>query len=219
MATPKKCKGTGRVKHILGCGNLAYEREFGLCMPCRNKWLASNDPEAQEYLLKRIIPKAKRKLETDKKEKTKADKESIKTKAYYEKNLQTLVNKIVRLIDINKGCISCSHGWNEIGTRQFHSGHFYSRGSSPSLRYNLFNIYKQCSICNNYLSGNENNFRKGLIRHYNFDVDTLDRSVVLKLNTIDLNDLISKCRTIIRNIENGKDYTRQEVNSFLGIYI
>ena len=67
MATPKKCKGTGRVKHISGCGKLAYEREFGLCMPCRNKWLASNDPEAQEYLLKRIIPKAKRKIETDKK--------------------------------------------------------------------------------------------------------------------------------------------------------
>ena len=213
---PKKCKGINTAKSFQGCNIVSKERIFGLCRNCYLEWIRTTG-EGAKHLQSKIIPRARKIVQNAEKEIKKKEKESIKTKSYYEKNLQTLVNKIVRLIDINKGCISCAHGWSEPGTRQFHSGHFYSVGSSPSLRFNLFNIYKQCSICNNYLSGNENNFKKGLIKHHNFDID-LDRVILLKLTVSDLNDLISKCRIVIRNIENGKDYTRQEVNSFLGLY-
>ena len=73
---------------------------------------------------------------------------------------QVLVNKYVRLRDLNKPCISCGYKGN---SRQIHAGHYKPVGNNQQLRYNTINIHAQCSICNNHLSANLVNYRVALI--------------------------------------------------------
>jgi len=81
-----------------------------------------------------------------------ADKERGKPKSKWLSELQALVNRYARIRDSADGCMSCDKpaSWNG----QWHASHYYSRGHSSSLRFNLWNIHKACSICNNHLSGN-----------------------------------------------------------------
>ena len=73
---------------------------------------------------------------------------------------QTLVNKYIRLRDIHQPCISCGFKGD---SRQWHAGHYMPMGNNGSIRYHEDNIHKQCSICNNHLSGNLANYRINLI--------------------------------------------------------
>lgn len=56
-------------------------------------------------------------------------------------------------------CISC--GRHHDG--QYHAGHFRTTGASPELRFDEDNCHKQCSACNNHLSGNLTAYRPALI--------------------------------------------------------
>ena len=221
---PKKCKGTGRVKHIQGCGKLVYEREFGLCHQCRNKWLASNDPEAQEYLLKRLIPRAKKKVETDKKELRQKQKASIKysVDGYRAKVVQPKINKIARLIDHNLFCISGGGGGKLSG------GHFIDVGSNRTTALNLHNIHRQSFYSNHHKSGDKLNYRLGLIKEYGNDylefIESLKGTPAIKLSMDMLEELSKKCDKVIRDFEirlyNPKEriQKRNEINLELGIY-
>lgn len=91
----------------------------------------------------------------------KADKERIKPKSKWLAELQALVNKYVRLRDHAHGCISCDKPASWGG--QFHASHYYSRGHSANLRFNLWNIHKACSVCNSHLSGNIGQYTPRLI--------------------------------------------------------
>lgn len=76
------------------------------------------------------------------------------------KEAQRVVNEYVRLRDAKLPCISCG-----VETaKQFDAGHYRSVGSANHLRFNLNNIAKQCSTCNDYKSGNIQNYRIGLIK-------------------------------------------------------
>ena len=87
------------------------------------------------------------------------------------KQAQTLVNRYVRLRDKNKPCISCGHK----GNRQIHGGHFRPAGQVPQLRFYTLNIFAQCSICNNYKSGNLNEYRESLINRFGIEfVESLE---------------------------------------------
>ena len=123
-------------------------------------------PYCEDHQIEFALSKVSIQKEKQIKSKVKQQKESIKSKSYFEKLLQTEINSIVRLIDNDNGCISCDHGWTKEATRQFHAGHRLSVGSNPTLRFNLFNIYKQCSICNNWKSANEREYDKGIVNHY-----------------------------------------------------
>lgn len=79
-------------------------------------------------------------------------KERIKPKSKWLAELQAVFNKYVRLRDIKFGCVSCDKPSDWQG--QWHASHYYSRGHSSLLRFNLWNVHKSCSICNNHLSGN-----------------------------------------------------------------
>jgi len=94
-------------------------------------------------------------------------KETIKSKTKWLDELQVLVNRYVRLRDANDGCISCDKPYNWQG--QYHAGHFFSRGHSSSLRFNLWNIHRQCSVCNNHLSGNIGEYMPRLIKKIGVD--------------------------------------------------
>lgn len=86
-------------------------------------------------------------------------KQKIKTRSEWLAEAQRWFNKFIRLRDANDSCISCGHHH----TGQYHAGHFRSVGSSPQLRFNELNCHKQCSVCNNYLSGNQLKYRERLI--------------------------------------------------------
>jgi len=82
-------------------------------------------------------------------------------KKYLLKKAEEIVNKYVRLRDKDKPCISCGYIGDK---RQFHAGHYKPKGRNSALRFNEQNIHKQCSICNNHLSGNLVRYREGLIK-------------------------------------------------------
>ena len=101
-------------------------------------------------------------------------KKKAKPKSKWLSELQTLVNKYVRLRDIKDGCISCDKPASWAG--QWHASHYYSRGHSSSLRFNLNNIHKSCSVCNSHLSGNIEQYRPRIIEKIGKDkLDNLTR--------------------------------------------
>ena len=100
--------------------------------------------------------------------KVKADKKdlrerkfAIKPKSKWLAELQAVFNQRVRLRDKRLGCGSCDKPFDWDG--QWHAGHYHSRGSSSFLRFNLWNVHKQCSVCNNHLSGNIGEYTPRLI--------------------------------------------------------
>lgn len=79
-------------------------------------------------------------------------KKALKSRPQWLKEAQAAINRYVRLRDYKEGCISCNkpNTWNG----QWHASHFRSVGAASAVRFNLWNIHKSCSVCNNWLSGN-----------------------------------------------------------------
>lgn len=84
----------------------------------------------------------------------------LKTKSEWMREAQSAINSYVRVRDSELGCISCDKpsSWNG----QWHASHFKSTGANSFLRFNLWNIHKACSVCNNHLSGNIGEYSKRL---------------------------------------------------------
>ena len=78
-------------------------------------------------------------------------------RSYHIRKAQASFNKFIRLRDGQK-CISCGNQ-----TRQMQSGHYLSIGSHPELRFHPWNSAAQCTICNNFKSGNQKNYRENLV--------------------------------------------------------
>ena len=216
---PKKCKGTGKAKGH-GCG-VKNAVKYGLCYSCYSSWLLESD-EGKKILEKSQIKRVAIKKKTHK-AKIQKMKDDIETKPDLENKLQPIVNAIVRLIDKEQGCISCSHGWNDSWTRQMHGGHRLSVGSHHNLRFNLHNIHAQCSVCNNYESSNPRGYDDGLINVHGEEYYEMVYSLALRYKDIrwskeDLKEVLPKARKIRRELEQGKLYSRDELNDILGLY-
>ena len=104
---------------------------------------------------------AKRSREKSERKQLASRKEAIKPRAKWLAETQSVVNALVRWRDRDDGCISCDKPSTWQG--QWHASHFKSVGSSPALRFDLSNIHKSCSVCNNWLSGNIGAYRLRLI--------------------------------------------------------
>ena len=91
----------------------------------------------------------------------KQDLERVKPMSSWLSELQTIVNQYVRLRDKNEGCISCDKPASWYG--QWHASHYFPRGRCASVRFNLLNIRKSCSVCNLHLSGNLVEYKPRLI--------------------------------------------------------
>jgi hypothetical protein len=87
-------------------------------------------------------------------------KERLKTRSDFANEAQAAVNAYVRLRDENKPCISCQRYHDG----QYHAGHYRTRKAAPQHRFNVLQIRKQCSACNNHLSGNITEFRINLVK-------------------------------------------------------
>lgn len=97
----------------------------------------------------RKVPIAKRKAE---READKAKRERLKPRSKWAQEAQKEVNRYVRIRDAARVCVSCDRQPTWDG--QWHASHFRSVGAASAVRFNLWNIHKACSICNNWKSGN-----------------------------------------------------------------
>ena len=82
-------------------------------------------------------------------------------KALRMKCAQKAFNAFIRKRDESDGCISCNK--TKDWTGQWHAGHFKTTKARGDIRFNEDNCHKQCSVCNNYLSGNIGEYQPKLI--------------------------------------------------------
>jgi hypothetical protein len=124
------------------------------------------------------------KAEQKDKRETKAKLDAIKPRAKYLAEAQAIANKYARVRDVNEGCISCDKPATWDG--QWHGSHFRSVGAASAVRFNLWNIHKACSICNNWKSGNIGEFTPRIIEKIGVDkVEWLKSQNQLKRYDID----------------------------------
>jgi len=121
---------------------------------------------------------------------------------------QTAVNKLCRLLDQGRPCISC--GRPDEGGRKRNASHYKSRGSNSFLRYNLRNLTMSCSRCNLELSGNLLGYREGIIERYGQAMlDYLDNAPRLRDWTPDeLRQIAAEAKAEIKRIESGQGQSR-----------
>jgi hypothetical protein len=84
----------------------------------------------------------------------------LKPLKYWLDIAQSDANKYARLRDHDKGCASCDRPQNWHG--QWHGSHFRSVKAASAIRFNLWNIHKACSICNNWESSNREGYEPRL---------------------------------------------------------
>lgn len=84
---------------------------------------------------------------------------AVKPLSYFIKQAQHAFNEFIRYRDRHLACISCDRHHEG----QYHAGHFRTTGANPELRFDEDNCHKQCSVCNNHLSGNLTAYRPALI--------------------------------------------------------
>lgn len=149
----KKCKECGTKFQPRGsfdkvCESLDCKLAFGLKVAAKSK--------------------AKREAEAKRKaaEQRKADKEKLARlkPGYLESKAQDAINEYVRIRDYFHGCISCDKPAHWHG--QWHAGHLKTRGANSFLRFHLWNLNKQCSVCNNHQSGNVAEHERGIVARY-----------------------------------------------------
>lgn len=108
--------------------------------------------ECGAVLAVEALTKKKARQQAAERKQTREKLRKMKSKTQVANEVQAVVNKYVRLRDFHLGCISCDKPATWDG--QWHASHFRSRGAASALRFNLWNIHKSCSVCNNHKSGN-----------------------------------------------------------------
>ena len=88
-------------------------------------------------------------------------------KAFRTKCAQSAFNAFIRERDKLLGCVSCekTNQWEG----QWHAGHYKTTKARPDIRFNEDNCHKQCSVCNNFLSGNVGEYTPSLIEKIGHD--------------------------------------------------
>lgn len=89
--------------------------------------------------------------------------ESLKKLSDYENEAKEVFQLFIRLRDKDLPCISC----DRLNCPDWAGGHFYAAGQYSGLIFDEENCHKQCnSYCNKFLSGNPQEYRKGLIKRF-----------------------------------------------------
>ena len=135
---------------------------------------------------------------------TKERKEKIKTHKDWINDLQPIFNQFIRLRDQDKDCISCGPKKQNV---TFDAGHYRSVGAHPELRFNEYNVHKQCRKCNGYWGGNLIEYRKGLIQKIGVEkVEWLEGPhEPTKLSVEEIKELIIVYRNKIKTLKHGSN--------------
>lgn len=108
--------------------------------------------------------------------------QALKTRKEWEREAQQAINAWVRWRDRELNCISCGQWFD--GSWQ--AGHYLSRGARPNLALVENNIHKQCIKCNVHLSGNQAEYRIGLVAKIGVEaVEALESDHTPRKYTID----------------------------------
>lgn len=113
---------------------------------------------------RKLTEKKQAKQEAADRARTREKLKAMETYPQLVKKAQTAFNAFVRARDKGKPCISCGAylpGAQVGGGAD--CGHYRSVGSAPHMRFVEDNAAGQCKKCNQYLSGNHVEYRKGLI--------------------------------------------------------
>ncbi|MHA7114652.1 recombination protein NinG [Pseudomonas promysalinigenes] len=185
---PKKCKAPGCGKPFKPTMTTQKVCSIACALAM------SKDSKVQKVAAKAITKQARQDLQERR--------EKLKTRAEYAKEAQAAINRYVRLRDAHLGCVSCSKPASWQG--QWHCSHFRSVGAAPHLRFNLWNMNKSCSACNNFLSGNIMAYRPALIEKIgqakvdwlecNNDIVRHDIPYLKRIKTV----FLKKCRRLER---------------------
>jgi hypothetical protein len=97
----------------------------------------------------RKVPIVARKQAKDERKATRARIDELRPLSYW-----------VRARDAHRPCVSC----HTPTAPQWDAGHFRTTAAAPELRFDENNVHKQCSRCNDFLSGNLIPYRDELIR-------------------------------------------------------
>lgn len=137
---PKKCKGCGE----------KFQPWNSLQRAC--------SPKCAVEVVR--VEKAKR----ERKDRAEARKR-LMTRSDWVKVAQAAFNAWVRERDRDLPCISCER----FDAVQWHAGHYRTTKACPELRFEPLNVHKQCSQCNDHLSGNIVEYRIGLVARIGSD--------------------------------------------------
>lgn len=127
----------------------------GFCFKINEKIMSANicdSPGCMNYgrYCRRIHSPEEKTLKVDKAEKLPA----------LIAEVQELFNTFIRLRDKGQTCISCP------SKKVVHAGHYKSAGKYSGTRFDEYNTNGQCLECNNIKSGNEAEYRIGLIKKF-----------------------------------------------------
>lgn len=182
--------------------------------------------------LSKEIHKEDRKVQQNEDKTRKAAFKVMKARVNAPKNKATLqneINKLARKIDnhFDYKCICCDGSYG----KQIDGCHLKSRGSNPSISFNLHNIHAGRSDCNQYSNTHISGFKEGLVARYSqeyLDMVWNDLALeypVLKLNHIEIAEALAKVRKLIRDFDKhtqGNDLDgsimRAYFNNLIGIY-
>jgi len=158
---PKPCKGRNDAKDF-GCNKVYTLNSFhkGLCSTCWIDWLLNTSKGAQ-HRQKATIKAVKIVSYNAKVCKTENLRKIMSVDGFRSKVLQPLINEIARIIDYGQPCIAT-------GTinGKMNGGHYKSVGAHRNMSLNLHNIHIQSFQSNHFKSGDEINYRNGLINIY-----------------------------------------------------
>ena len=145
------------------------------CSPeCAVKYVKDKDNR------KKVVEKAQKDDRKETKAKLRQLGRSDRSKAL--RAAQKAFNNFIRARDEGLACVSCGRS----SGCKVNAGHYLSTKAHPELRFDEKNVHLQCEHCNCHLSGNQVNYRKGLIERFGVEVvDYLEGPHELKKYTVD----------------------------------
>lgn len=167
------------------------------------------------------------KMKATKKKETRELKEQLKTKSEYLKDLQIVVNEIVKYIDWLVPCISSGRPTHD----SRNSGHMFGVQAYPALRFNLFNIHNQSIVDNQHKGGRPIEYMDGLRAMYGKDyldyvMSLREQYKRLSLSIPEIKEKIKIAKEIVKELkkdvrqydEYQRFWMRKNFNKRLGIY-
>ena len=141
----------------------------------------------------------------EKEEARKAKKEFMENDGKRLKALaQKTFNAYIRERDRDEGCISCDKPSTWTGGL-WHAGHYLTTAAKPQLRFNEFNVNKQCSQCNLFLSGNVARYKARLCQKIGTDaVEALENdNTKARYRAEDYRQIIQTYKQKLKELKNG----------------
>ena len=164
-----------------------------LCKNCKKEFQKASPLQSvcsPTCAIERSYELNKKKREKEVNDKVKDMKVRLMKRGDYIKLLQIVFNMYIRKRDEKLGCVSCGVTKCE----EFHAGHYIAT-TYQYLRFNEFNVHKQCSKCNTHLRGNSIPYRIELIKRIGLaEVERLenDRHKNLEITIPEIQELIKE---------------------------